>query len=510
MPSERTLENSIKGEKMLNNFPPTLLCDFYKISHRAQYPEGTETVYSTWIARSSRIKGVDRVVAFGFQGFIQRYLVEYFQREFFDRDLSEVVSEYKRVIRNSLGVPDPDASHLEALWHLGYLPIEIKAIPEGMLVPLRVPMVTIVNTNPKFFWLTNYLETLFSTESWMPSTSATMALAYRRLFERYAKVTGATRESVMFQGHDFSMRGMSSVESAAGSGAGHLLSFTGTDTIPAIIYLERYYGANSDNELVGASIPATEHSVMCAYGNENGAEFNSFKRIISEVYPNGFVSVVSDTWDLWQVIGEYLPRLREQILSRDGRLVIRPDSGDPVLIMAGDENESGLAQKGVVEALWDIFGGTINEQGYRVLDPHIGAIYGDSITLERAEAILSRLAQKGFASSNVVFGIGSFTYQFTTRDTFSFALKSTSVTINGVEKMIYKDPVTDKDHTKRSLRGRVVVVKDSEQLRVIDSLTEDAAREYDDQLRVVFRNGKVYNFDKLSTIRERISHQVGA
>ncbi len=495
---------------MSKRYPSTLLCDFYKIGHRNQYPAGTETVYSTWIARSSRLEGVDKVVAFGFQAFVQRYLIEYFNEEFFGRDKEEVLAEYSRVIRNTLGETSPDTSHLAALWDLGYLPLEIRAVPEGTLVPLRVPMLTIVNTDPRFFWLTNYVETLFSTESWMASTSATMALEYRKLFERYGRLTGGDETAISFQGHDFSMRGMSSVEAAALSGAGHLLSFTGTDTIPAILFLERYYGANTDSELVGASIPATEHSVMCAYGNDDGAEIESFRHIISDVYPSGFVSVVSDTWDLWEVIGSYLPALKDLVCARDGRLVIRPDSGDPVKIMAGDDGgESELERKGVIEALWDIFGGEINQAGYKVLDPHIGAIYGDSITLERAEAIMKRLMEKGFVSTSEVFGIGSYTYQHTTRDTFGFALKSTSVTINGVEKAIFKDPATDKDHTKRSLRGRVVVLRQDGRLVAKDGLTSVEASAYPDEMRSIFLNGEALNKQSLREIRELLRLESG-
>ncbi len=483
------------------SYNPTLLADFYKIHHREQYPPGTEDVYSTWTPRESRVAGVGRVVAFGFQGFVARYLVDYFNENFFSQPKEQVLADYSRIIRNTLGERDVDVSHLAALHDLGYLPLRIKALAEGTLVPLRVPMVTIENTRPEFFWLTNYIETLFSNESWMASTSATTAFEYRKLFERYARETGADPAGIAFQGHDFSMRGMSSVEAAAMSGAGHLLSFAGTDTIPAILFLERYYGANTDDELVGTSIPATEHSVMCAYGD--AGERGTFERLIGELYPSGFVSIVSDTWDLWAVIGDYLPALRERILARDGKVVIRPDSGDPVDIITGNGcGDGSLADKGVVEALWDIFGGTVTDRGYRVLDPHIGAIYGDSISLERGERILRRLADKGFASSNIVFGVGSFSYQHTTRDTFGFALKSTSVTVNGVEKAIFKDPVTDLNHTKRSARGRVAVVDDGG-LKLIDGL-HSGQRVEGDLLRVIFEDGKMQNVESLAQIRERL------
>jgi nicotinamide phosphoribosyltransferase len=362
-----------------------------------------------------------------------------------------------------------------------------------------------VNTRPEFFWLTNFVETLFSTESWLPSTSATLAFEYRKLFERFANETAGDQEAVAFQGHDFSFRGMSSVEAAAASGAGHLLSFCGTDTIPAILFLEKYYGADTDHELVGVSIPATEHSVMSAYGNENpDDEFKTYERLVTNLYPSGFISIVSDTWDLWRVVSDYLPRLRTTILARDGRVVIRPDSGDPVEIVAGRSIPEGkFGDQGLVQALWDIFGGTVNHKGYRMLDPHIGVIYGDKISLTSATRILEGLRDRGFASTNVVFGIGSHTYQRTNRDTFGHAFKSTAVTVEGNERAVYKDPVTDRDHMKRSLRGRVAVTRVHEELVVTDGLTADE-KVPDDLLQVVFRDGESSCVESLAQIRSRL------
>ena len=490
-------------------YPATLLCDFYKISHRAQYPPKTETVVSNWTPRGTRMPGVTHAVNFSLQAFIKHYFVEYFQENFFDRPRQEVIDEYTRVIRYTLGVENPDATHIGALHDLGYLPLIVRSLPEGTRVPLRVPMFTIENTLPEFFWLTNYFETLLSAEIWQPTTSATTAFEYRKLFERFAAETGADPANVLFQGHDFSFRGMPGLEAAAASGAGHLLSFVGTDTIPSIIFHEYYYGANIETELVGASIPASEHSVMSAYGNEGTSEYDAFVRLITVVYPNGFVSVVSDTFNLWDVLDKYLPKLKAAVLARDGRLVIRPDSGDPVKIITGnpDAAPGSSEYKGVVESLWDIFGGTINAKGYKVLDPHIGAIYGDSISLERAAAILQNLKDKGFASGNIVFGIGSFTYQYVTRDSLELALKATDVTVNGIEKAIFKDPITDLKHLKRSARGRVAVVRRDGELTLIDGLTATDIVE-GDELRVVFRDGEPENIQTLSEIRALLLSQL--
>jgi nicotinamide phosphoribosyltransferase len=251
----------------MKTITPTLLCDAYKIHHREQYPKGTETVYSTWTPRSSRyLWDVENVVNFGIQGMVKRWLIDYFNDEFFNKTKEDVINQYKRIVTNCLGVANPETKHLEELHDLGYLPIKIKALPEGTRSPIRVPVMTIENTDKRFYWLTNYLETLISNELWKPFTSATIADVYRRTLEKYALETVGDTGFVQFQGHDFSMRGMSGVEASEISGAGHLTSFVGTDTIPAIVYLEAYYHADSSKELIGCSVPATEHSTICAGG----------------------------------------------------------------------------------------------------------------------------------------------------------------------------------------------------------------------------------------------------
>ncbi|MCB9188321.1 MAG: nicotinate phosphoribosyltransferase [Flavobacteriales bacterium] len=481
------------------------LTDGYKVDHRNQYPEGTELVYSNWTPRKSRVEGVDKVIFFGLQYFIKKYVIEEFHRGFFDKPKAEVVAEYKRRITNYLG---PDAityEHVEQLHDLGYLPVEFKALPEGIQVPIRVPMFTVVNTKPEFFWLTNFMETLLSCVMWLPCTSATTAFQYRNLLNRYAIMTGGDMELVQWQGHDFSFRGMAGVEAAMMSGAGHLLSFSGTDTIPAIDFLEQYYNADSDKELVGGSVPATEHSVMCM-GTEDG-EINTFKRLIKEVYPAGIVSIVSDTWDYWEVVTSFIPQLKEDVLARDGKVVIRPDSGDPVLIICGDPSAAAGSPeyKGSVECLWETFGGSVSDKGYKLLDPHIGLIYGDSITLERCLEICKRLEAKGFASTNVVFGIGSYTYQYVTRDTFGFAMKATYGEVNGQGREIFKNPKTD-DGTKKSAKGLVRVDGDGVH---VTGWSDQATKEEEKggMLQTVYKDGKLIKDWKLSEIRALIQKQ---
>ncbi len=477
----------------------SLLCDFYKVSHRSMYPKGTELVYSTWTPRTSRLEGVDSVVSFGFQSFLIK-LNSIFKENFFDLSKEEVVAQYVRTLKYTLGVVNPDSKHIEDLHDLGYLPLKVKALPEGMIVPVRTPMLTIENTDPRFFWVTNYIETLASCELWQASTSATIANEYRKLLNRFAMETVGNTDFVPFQGHDFSMRGMSSLDSAISSGMGHLLSFVGTDTIPAINAAEHYYKANIEKELVGTSIPATEHSIQCTYADD----MKYIQAMISEVHPTGFVSIVSDGYDFWDVVGRVLPANKDIIMARDGKVVIRPDSGDPVLIVCGDPNgKTELERKGAVEALWDIFGGTVTEKGYKVLDSHIGLIYGDAITLQRCEAISEQLKSKGFASINCVYGIGSYTYQFNTRDTFGFALKSTLSIINGDEKLIFKDPKTDSG-IKKSQKGKVAVLKDGDKIISIDGLNFKS-EVVGNLLSTVYENGKLIKEHSLSEIRSRLT-----
>jgi nicotinamide phosphoribosyltransferase len=465
------------------------LTDFYKVDHRSQYPDNTTMIYSNLTARGSRT-GFEHNVFFGLQYFIKKYLNQFLEDLRAEKDNFQ---EYQNFIYCTLGQKNFNVDHLKYLKDLDYIPLEIRALTEGTLVPTKVPFLTINNTDKKSAWLTNFVETLLSNVLWMPITSATTAYRYRKIFEQYADKTIGNRDFVQWQGHDFSFRGMSGVESAALSGAGHLLSFTGTDTIPAIKLLEKYYDANPAQELVGASVPATEHSVMCAGGKEN--ELETFKRLITQVYPEGIVSIVSDTWDLWNVLTNILPKLKQEILAREGKIVIRPDSGNPVDILCGNSSSDDRERKGVVELLWDVFGGTINSKGYKELDSHVGYIYGDSITLDRAEEICKRLEAKGFASQGV-FGIGSFTYQYVTRDTYNMAVKSTYCKINGEPRDIFKSPITDSG-TKKSLKGLISVDEKDGKLFAVDESKGTGSA-----LRTVYFNGQLTKEFSLKEIRK--------
>jgi nicotinamide phosphoribosyltransferase len=478
------------------NISPIFLKDAYKVDHIRQYPPGTEVVFSNFTPRKSRMPNVNHSVFFGLQYFLKEYLMKEFNERFF-KSPGYVVDEgatrayqYQNIINQCLG-NDEYPHHIAALYNLGYLPIAIYALPEGAVVPCGVPALVMFNTHPDFYWLPNMLETLMSCTLWQPCTSATIAREYRLLLDKYAAETSDMPEFVDYQAHDFSMRGMSSVESACLSGMAHLQYFKGTDTIPAMIANSQYY----DNPLHICSVPATEHSVMSAGGQES--EFETYERLIS-TYPHGILSIVSDTWDLWKVITEYLPRLKDQIMRRDGKIVIRPDSGDPANIICGSSAPKRTWDAphtlGVVECLWEIFGGTVNSKGFKQLDPHIGCIYGDSITLDRCNDICARLKKKGFASTNVVFGIGSYTYQFNTRDTLGWAMKATYCEINGVGHAITKDPVTD-DGIKKSHSGLLKVVIDIPKpgfpYKVLQDQTWDDFYAADNELKLVYRDGKI-------------------
>lgn len=480
-----------------------LLTDGYKTGHHQQYPRGTEEVYSNWTPRSNKYapKGCDKVVSFG-QQYVIKWLHDYFEENFFSKDKNTVCDEIKEELSLYLNT-NYDVLQYEKLHDLQHLPIKVKSLEEGVEVPMRVPMLTVVNTHKDFYWVTNFLETILSAMLWQPITSATIALFYKRIFKKWALLTDKENiDFIDFQGHDFSMRGMGGLQSAILSGMGHASVFLGSDTLPVISSLRKYYNAKG---FVIGSVNATEHSVMCA-GTKND-EIETFRELM-KTYPTGILSVVSDTWDLWKVLTDYLPKLQNEILSRDGKLVIRPDSGDPVAVICGESDKlegKSPKEKGVVELLWDVFGGTINTQGFKILNPKIGAIYGDSITTERAEEICKRLHYKGFASTNVILGIGSFTYQFKTRDTFGFAMKATSVVVNGERREIFKDPVTD-DGVKKSAKGLLKVVLMNGEYILKDQVSEK--EESEGELKVIYENGVFLNTISLEKIRENIKQHI--
>jgi nicotinamide phosphoribosyltransferase len=488
---------------------PIFYIDFYKVGHVVQYAKGTQQVWSNWTARSSRTNR-NSVVFVGLQYFIKKYLIEEFNKNFFGRSLQGLLNEYREVIKATLGVEYPKTDHIEYLHNLGYLPLDFYALPEGVSVPTKVPSVVVTNTDDNCYWLPNYIESVMSAILWKPSTSATTAQDYRDLFIHHAKRSGETDLSfVNWQGHDFSFRGMSGLEDAILSGMGHLTSFNGTDTLPAILAARQYYGADLS---VGGSVPATEHSVMCSGGQDG--EFDTFKRLITETYPTGIVSVVSDTWDLWKVLTDYVPRLKETILARDGKLVIRPDSGDPVEIICGAKTATWHsapmatpADKGTLRLLAETLGTNLPDGCRLPLINKAGAIYGDSITLKRADQILTRtIDELKLSPYNMVFGIGSYTYEYVTRDTYGHAMKATAVRNNNQIIPIFKKPVTD-DGLKTSLKGIPCVYQKewSTSYYVIDGCKPESLDNC--AFRKVFSDGRLLIDEKFDTIRKRARHE---
>lgn len=812
------------------------LTDGYKLDHRRQYPEGTEFVYSNLTARSAKHfslpdgKVLDGHVVFGIRYLCEKYLIKEFNENFFSMDEDVAALTYRKMLSYYLGKEaskNIGDAHIRSLHRLGYLPVEIRALPEGTICPIGVPCMTIINTKPEFYWVTNFLETLISSVLWMPMTSSTTAREFKKELKRHCEKTGIDMNDFLV--HDFSMRGMPGVEGAVLSGMGHLAVFSGSESIPAIVEIEKYYNKGLDVQTAGTiaacyaegteiltnegwkkfkdltkeelvaqyekdgsisfvkpieyfkdrykgkmiwfkqkskrrqkidilvtpnhkmirsslknkleafeakevlngdsgytdnrllivsgktkskeidrmsaierlhiafqadgsfpshyedydgsrkegypirfsikkdrkynriiqlckeanveftstkydngyysiwarvpyefkkdfewvdidkvsenwcnefidelkhwdgmhkdetilysstnkkcidvvqaicvisgklcnvssykdkrkdynrkdiyticitqkekrgisnihieevdyegyvycvSVPSkmivvrnndksiicgnTEHSVACAnttYGEDGSVSDEEYLDHILEVYPSGFVSTVADTYDFWRFITKYVADRKDKIMDRDGRLVIRPDSGIPEDIIAGDPNaKPGTVEyKGAYEILWEIFGGTVNKNGYKVLDSHIGMIYGDSITMERQAEIYRRLEAKGFSASNLVLGVGSWTYQgHATRDSLGFAVKATWARINGKPKELFKDPKTVVGMPKKSLRGFIQVHEEDGKI-----VAHDRQESYTGGLlEPVFINGRTIGHITLKEIRERIN-----
>lgn len=503
-------------DRMLKNnlLIPLLAADAYKIGHPFQTPKGLESIYLTFTPRTTRVAGVDHVMSYGAQRLCKAIFLEYFEKSFFGVPEAEVVEFYEYFIYHTLskfGNPEAkvNSNHIRKLHQLGYLPIEVRSIPEGMFVPLRVPMATFETTHKDFPWVTTFFESLNSSEWWKMPTIATLADRFKRKLIADAKATGGDLEFINFQGHDFSLRGLDGLDSGRRTGSAHLLSFTGTDNLPGIFDLMKYYNGDISQELIGTSIPATEHSIVMI-GTTSCSEEVFLERLITEIYPEGFVSAVFDTTDFWGNVEFVLPRLKSIIMARNGKLVVRPDSGDPADILCGDSNGKTIVeQKGLIQVLWEIFGGTITTEGFKLLDSHIGAIYGDAINYEKMAEIHERLMDKGFATTNVVYGIGSYSYQgYVTRDTFGFAMKPTSCSFSGgIDFMLQKKPKTG-DGVKISNKGYVAVKRGVDgKMFAIDNLTRIQYENTESLLVPIFRNGKLLVDCSVSDIKKNIAEE---
>ena len=542
--------------------------DVYKTGHKLMLPPGSTLMYSNFTPRSgkwSNCPNNGKILSFGQQMTVRKMQADW-KESFFDRPVEEIY-QFGRDMTEMLMLKEPfDVSHFVALHQLGYLPIEIKAIEEGNLIPYKIPLYDIVNTKPLngFIadWIVNYLETILSAESWHSPTSATLGYSFRKLGHEWIMKTDP--ENIWFldyQFHDFSMRGMPGKSAIVNSGLGFSTCSRGSDTLPVIPAARIFY---DEKGVCINSVIASEHAIMCSitgfYLREKGGswakigelEVETFRYLLKK-FPTGILSLVSDTWDLWRVITEYCRILKDEILARDGKLVIRPDSGDPVDIICGKripkfntieeaqhhfhknvnnniifilngewfkvvrhsgndfKYESYIPKpedKGVIELLYEVFGGDVRSTGYIRLNPKIGAIYGDSITYARAEQIFIRLAEKGFASTNIVLGIGSYSLQGVTRDVHGFAQKVTYIEINGVGIEIFKDPITD-DGGKKSARGLIIVFKDEKgDYKIKDQCTWEEVYSERNELKTIFKDGKFFNTTTLTAIRLRINKQL--
>ena len=500
----------------------TLISDFYKQAHAEQYPKGMNFIASYFTPRMSRLSEENSLIVFGIQGFIKDYLIERFNDTFFNVPLDTILKEYERVIKHTLSHSYCEPTKIAELHSLGYLPIEIKALKEGTKCPIKVPCIEITSTKPGFEWVVQFIESIMSCQLWYPMTIANQAYKYRQIVNEYFEKTADDTAPRYAAISEFGFRGAQGQEGAVLASSAFLTSFAKTATIPAILYLEDYYNGTLENASLGAGMISTEHSVMCSNFAVDNDEATFVKRLLSEIYPTENVSMVSDSYDYWNMIENILSRedIKTLIQTRNGALFVRGDSGNPVDIICGTDNSSELnrtsAMKGTVEALWDEFGGYINSKGYKVLNNTIRVIYGDSITPERAELIYKGLMDKGFAANNVALGAGSFSMQCAeengqikpfTRDTYGIAIKATYVEVDGKPIEVFKNPITDTGNFKKSQKGMCYVHYDENgDIAVTDGYTRATLPNEGNLLQSVFKNGKVYNeisiYDVRNTLHE--------
>lgn len=475
-----------------------LLSDTYKQCHDRMYPKGLTKLVSYWVPRKSMLENQNEMVFFGLQAFIKEYLNERFYEEFFNLNDDEVIQLYTDAMNIQIGESNYDTDKIINLHRLGYLPLEIRSLPEGTLVPMGVPCIEITNTHEDFAWLVQWIECILQVELWKPCCHATIGYMYRNIADYWYNKTVDGIPSDMACA-DFGMRGMSCMDEAIRCSASWLLSFNKTSTIPTINYIDKYYNADCKNNDIGIGAVSTEHSVMGANFSIDGDEVTFVKRLLTELYPDTSFSMVSDTYDYWNMINNILPQCKEEIMNHKGKLLVRPDSGDIVEISVK-----------TIERLWKIFGGIINTKGYKVLDPHIGIIYGDGCILSNVETIWRELESRGFAANNIAYGVGAFCFSaivengkmiVVTRDTFGIAMKATYGVIDGKKVMIYKDPKTDTSHLKKSHKGCCKVYKEAGELKCQDQFLEISN---DSLLTTIFKNGMLVREDTFVNIRKRM------
>ena len=460
-----------------------LLADAYKYAHHKLYIPGTTKIYSYLESRGGTFP---ETVFYGLQYFLKEYLEG---QAFTQSDIDEA-DEIMSAVFGRKDVFNKEIFEYILKVHHGKLPVRIKAVPEGSVVPVRNVLMTIENTDPKSYWLTNFLETLLM-QVWYPSTVATLSREVRKIVEQYFEATAddSAKAGIDFVLNDFGFRGVSSVESAGLGGSAHLLNFMGSDTVYASSFAKKYYHAE---KVYGLSVPATEHSIMTLLGETGEAEV--FQHILNS-YPEGIVACVSDSYNIFHAVESlWGAQFKQQILDRKGTLVIRPDSGDPVKTLAK-----------VFEILFEKFAFTVNSKGYKVLPPQIRVIQGDGIDMSSIPLIYESLKKNNISAENLVLGMGGALLQKVNRDTQRFALKCSYAEMNGDWVNVKKQPVEmSEDGTlvksfKTSKAGKLKLVKVGDRYQTTDVYSNG----YDDELQTVFENGKIIKQFSFEQVRER-------
>lgn len=491
-----------------------LLCDTYKTCHNRMYPSNLKHLASYWVPRKSMFQNEEnqKMVFFGLQAFMQEYLIEYFNENFFKVPLNDVLTTYKKYMNIQIGEGNYDIMPIIKLHTLGYLPLKISALPEGTKVNMGIPCIEVKNTHDEFAWLVQWIECILQSELWKMCNHATIGNMYYKIAKEYYDKTVDDGIDPRNAFADFGMRGMSCMNESTRCSAAWLLSSNKTSSIPALPYLDKYYDADCSFNHIGIGGISTEHSVMGANYALDGDERTFVKRLLTELYPHSSFSMVSDTYDYWNMVENILPSLRKEIMEHDGKLLVRPDSGDQYEVTVE-----------TVQKLWDSFGGTVNSKGYKVLDPHIGIVLGDGCTQNVVRKIWKELERRGFAANNVIFGIGAFCFTaifegdkmiVNTRDTYGIAAKATWGIFGDNELFIFKDPKTDTSKLKKSHKGLVFVEwdEDKNEFKYTDELTwkkyiDMENKGHKSALRTVFKNGTIYNYENFTTIRERLANQ---
>lgn len=458
-----------------------LLADAYKYSHHKLYIPGTQYIYSYLESRGGKFEDT---VFYG----LQYLLMEYLQGPVITKEKIDAAETALLEVFGRNDIFDRSKFDYILQKHGGHLPVRIKAVPEGTVTPVRNVLMTIENTDPACFWLTNFLETLLM-QVWYPSTVATLSREIKKVVHQYYTATAsqAAFGGIDFVLNDFGFRGASAVESAGLGGSAHLINFSGSDTLIGSTYAKRYYNAPV---MPGLSIPATEHSIVTLLGEEG--ELEIFRHILN-TFPTGTIACVSDSYNILRACEEYWgTALKEQILQRDGTLVIRPDSGDAVQTLLR-----------VFEILMQKFGFTVNEKGYKVLPPQVRVIQGDGISYSSISVIYEALQKAGISAENLVLGMGGALLQRVNRDTQEYALKCSYACVNGQDINVQKNPLeldangNTRTSFKKSKAGKQKLVKEN---GVFKSLSQNEAPQLADELVTVFENGeikKAYTFDEI-------------